>query len=340
MSGVTTPTNIANYYTPLSGSTLDALLSNRKWGGALGSPVNLTYSFPYSTSITAAWASSYSDDREPSYTPSGLTITERMAAETALQQWANVANISFTKVTETSTTAGDIRFAYTSAPEIFNAWGWAYYPDNYYPSGGDIWINPGSKYESFGPGSYNFSSLLHELGHALGLKHPFEDGILIPSDQDSAQYTVMSYTDHPYSLFLDVMYSNYHYRSDYTLITPQTPMLYDIAAIQYLYGANTHYKTGDDTYSFDAVTPFFMTIWDAGGNDTISVSNFSKGCSINLQAGQFSKITIESDPIPAGVTGWDLPTYDGTDNLAIAFGVTLENATGGGQRHADRQRSG
>ncbi len=331
MSGVTTPTSTAaSFFFFPSDTTITALLSGDKWGGGRpGIPVTLTYSLPYSTSSSSYWASYYSDSSEPSYAISGLTVTEQQAAEAALQQWANVANISFVKVAETNTTAGDIRFAYTSTPDILDAWGWAYYPDEIHPSGGDIWLNPQNKYKDFSVGSYNFSSLLHELGHALGLKHPFEDGITLPTALDSSQYTVMSYTDHPHATFLEVIYSRTRYQSDYSLITPQTPMLYDIAAMQYLYGANTSYKTGDDVYSFDVATPFFMTIWDAGGNDTISVSNFSKGCNINLQAGQFSKITIESDPIPTGVTGWEVPTYDGTDNLAIAFGVTLENATGG-----------
>lgn len=108
-------------------------------------------------------------------------------------------------------------------------------------------------------------------------------------------------------------------------------MLYDIAAMQYQYGANMAYRTGDDVYTFDPATPFFRTIWDAGGNDTISVSNFSKGCIVDLRAGEFSKITIEADST-AGYN-WTIappvPTYDGTDNLAIAYGTTIENAIGG-----------
>ncbi len=103
-------------------------------------------------------------------------------------------------------------------------------------------------------------------------------------------------------------------------------------AIQHLYGANLTYRTGDDVYSFDPSTPFLRTIWDAGGTDTISSSNFTKGCIIDLQQGHFSKITIESDPLPLGVT-WDDPpptaTYDGTDNLAIAYDAVIENAIGG-----------
>ncbi len=50
---------------------------------------------------------------------------------------------------------------------------------------------------------------------------------------------------------------------------PTTPMVLDIAAIQYLYGANTTYHAGDDIYTFDDTTTYHETIWDAGGSDTI-----------------------------------------------------------------------
>jgi hypothetical protein len=319
MGGITAPVSSVNYAVQSSTiTTVDALLEGVKWGGATGTGVTLGYSFPYADSTTAYWATDYSDDNEPGYSPSGFSSSQQVAAEAALQQWANVAAVNFAEVTETSTTAGDIRFAFTRAPDIFNYWGWSYFPEATHPCGGDIWVNPEFTYESWAEGSYNFSSLMHEIGHALGLKHPFEGYPLLPDSQDSTQYTLMSYTEHPHSLYLD--------NGVYSHIQPSTPMLYDIAAVQYLYGANTTWHTGNDTYSFDPADPFFMTIWDAGGTDTITVSNFSSNCIIDLQAGHFSKIAIASDHAPPH---WTQPTYDGTDNLAIAYNVTIENAIGG-----------
>ncbi len=68
------------------------------------------------------------------------------------------------------------------------------------------------------PGGPGFQTLLHELGHALGLKHPFEEDIHLPSGQDNTGNTLMSYTDvgGPYSAF--------------------SP--YDIAALNWLYGGD------------------------------------------------------------------------------------------------------
>jgi hypothetical protein len=112
-------------------------------------------------------------------------------------------------------------------------------------------------------------------------------------------------------------------------IEPSTPMLYDIAAIQYLYGKNTATRAGNDSYTFDPDEPFFMCIWDGGGTDTITVSNFSAGCTINLTDGKFSSITILPDPYPGGTDPNASAIYNGSNNLSIAFGCTIENATGG-----------
>jgi hypothetical protein len=109
-------------------------------------------------------------------------------------------------------------------------------------------------------------------------------------------------------------------------------MINDIAAIQYVYGANISYQTGNNTYTFDPATPFLHTIWDAGGNDTISIANFTAGSVIDLQAGHYSSLRMAPEQSPAGIVWNTAPpatTYDGTNNLGIAYGVTIENAIGG-----------
>lgn len=313
---------------------IDSLLDDIKWGGVVGTGAVLTYSFPWSALTTAYWATNpdYSALGEPS-AAAALNLIQQVAARAALTSWSNIANLTFTAVTESVSSVGDIRFAWTDKTEP-GAAAWAYMPDNYHANGGDVWLSKpaiGSYPLSFWlAGEYGYSILIHELGHALGLKHPFAGSPVLSAGQDSKQYSVMSYTDHAHNLFRRVTAESHgSYSFDYIYVEPETPMLYDIAAIQYLYGRNTTYHAGNDTYTFDLRTPFFRTIWDAGGTDTISVSNFAKGCNIDLQAGRFSKITIESDPLPSGYVGGSVPTYDGTDNLAIAFGTVIENAVGG-----------
>ena len=321
-----------------------ALLARVKWGGAAGLGASVSYSFPWLDGAAAVFSgyngAPYSSTGENAATYHfGLTAVQQAAARGALAQWSDVANLSFQEVADTSTNVGDIRFAWTSASQtVFGggtAWGWGYYPNSYWPQGGDVWLSTqGGGYSDpdWSAGSYNYLSLIHEIGHALGLKHPFEGSPLLPAASDNRQYTVMSYTDAPHSLFVRVTHNpNGSVAWNSFSVEPHTPMLDDIAAMQHLHGANLAYHAGDDVYTFDPSTPFFRTLWDAGGNDTISVANFSAACVIDLWPGDFSKIAIASDST-AGYN-WSVappaPTYDGTDNLAIAYGAVIENAVGG-----------
>lgn len=311
---------------------IDALLdeTHEKWGGALGSGANLSFSFPWLNGKLAWWQSpSYSTDNEPGATQHfGFNAVQVSAARSALQAWADVANLQFTELSESSTNVGDFRFAFSSAVPS-SAWGWASYPNDYWASAADVWVN--TKYASeadWSVGSYNFEALMHEIGHGLGLKHPGNYGggaaPYLSSALDDRNHTIMSYNDendvYPEAGYVNGVWDWKHY-----YVNHETPMVLDIAAIQYLYGANNSYRVGNDTYTFDSATPFYRTIWDAGGTDTIDVGNYTLGCVIDLTPGHYSSLRIA----PASNTGGATPTYDGTDCLGIAYDCLIENAIGG-----------
>ena len=311
----------------LSGiSTLDPLLNpnHEKWAGSSGGDVALTYSFPWAEGAAAYWQSPYSLDSEPyAAVHIALNAAQRVAAANALQTWADVAALTFTLVAESESNAGDFRIAFSSAVGS-GIWGWSRYPNSYWACSADIWINPSIATQSdWTTTSYNSFALIHEIGHGLGLKHPGNynasggttPGPYLPVELDSRSYTVMSYISSKFYFFDST-------HNQYFIVYPQGPMVYDIAAIQYLYGANNNYRTGDDHYDFDPSTPFYSSIWDAGGNDTVDLSNFTTNCDIDLTPGHYSSIRYSNEGVASSM-------YDGTNNLGIAFGVIIENATGG-----------
>ncbi|HLO76566.1 MAG TPA: M10 family metallopeptidase, partial [Magnetospirillum sp.] len=305
MSTPTTNTvSVSSVITSGLTSYVSPLVYGYKWGGATGAAVDLTYSFP--TGATPSHVDSYGSGEWAGY--SSLSDAQRADATAALATWAAVANITFTQTTDDASTVGDLRFALSTAVDTAGAGAWAYYPNNS-PVGGDIWLGPNTFAGSSSTGTYAYLALIHEIGHALGLSHPFGgsgSGATLSADLDNFNHTLMSYTT--------VTGASNNWANYYCT----TPMLYDIAAIQYLYGANMSYHTGDDTYTFSTTTRYWQTIWDGGGNDTIAVTG-SDATAINLTAGEFSRI------------GADISYSNGTfdNSIAIAFGVTIENASGG-----------
>lgn len=197
----------------------------------------------------------------------------------------------FTDLTfvETSTADAGITFGLANLTG-YN--GLAYKPsgDGVGSSASDVWLDSDHAGTSFSPGSQAYATLLHELGHALGLDHP-----TLPTVEENQQYTIMAALPHP--SFPETV-SSYQ--------------LYDVAALQYLYGANSSFGAGDDTFDFAALDSRTATIWDGGGHDLIDMSAATHAVDLDLSAGAFSTVAAS-----------------GTDNIAIAFGTTIEDAIGG-----------
>jgi serralysin len=258
-----------------------AMLSGTKWGGPLApTPLTLTYSFPtgfasfisgYSNGTNGEWGSWYQ-----------ATTSERAAFTAALGAWASVSGLRFVQVADNAATVGEIRFALTDVGLATEA-GHAYSPTDH-PSAGDVWMKQGSWHvlrdSAVARGSYDYLSLLHEIGHAIGLKHPFEGAAILPAGFDSYFYTVMSYSAKP---GLD----------NYASFYPTTPMYWDMVAAQLLYGVDSATNAGNNTYTFLQGRHYWQTIYDAGGSDTI-IYKGSRDCTINLNWAAFSAL---SDPI-------------------------------------------
>jgi serralysin len=155
--------------------------------------------------------------------------------------------------------------------------------------GGAIHIK--SSTTDFSKGSYGFQTLLHEIGHSLYMKHPFEAPALDPA-QDTQANTVMSYhVSQPYAQNLGA---------------------FDLATLHYLYGVNAATRAGNDTYTLGE-----HYIWDGAGVDTLSAAGQAQAVSIDLAVGGWSWAGAKSDSVVAAGQSF------------IGFGTVIENATGG-----------
>lgn len=291
---------------------IDALLGPARWAAA--GPLLLGYGFPSAGSTWSLAPGEYSpagESAEPWNGFRGLTEDERAAVRVALQAWASVADIRFVEVPDDGASQGTLRFAWTaSGPDEQS--------HTYEVAGSekaaDVWLNADAPWDDgFGPGSYGLSTLVHEIGHALGLGHPFEGAMQLPPAEEGYASSVMSYTAYAGS------------PGSWVDFEPTTPMPYDILAIQHLYGANTAYRSGDDTYVFRQGESYLETLWDAGGTDTIVWDASAQGGLIDLRAGAWSQL---GDARTYWSADFSESWPDG-DTVAIAFGVQVENAVGG-----------
>ncbi len=187
--------------------------------------------------------------------------------------------------------------AFYPGPGVFNE------ISEYATEDGDIFMNFANNIiatSSFEDGSDGFVTIIHELGHALGLKHPFEAEFGRPDFNQISRtdilnvdwFTMMSYTD--------------PFESEVERWDPATPMLLDVLALQYMYGANTETNAGDTTHVLQDVD-YQYSIWDPSGIDVIDLSNMSEGWRVALP-------NFQDTPLVDTRSGFALPQseYDGS----------------------------
>lgn len=300
-----TPRAAAGGSVPASGDpSIDGLLSGLGWSDRPGEGIVLSYSFPTSASV---YPRGYSAADEPGNGFAALSAVQRDAVRIALGLWSDVADIRFVEVEEGS---GEpvMRFAATRAARTAQA----YFPADD-AAAGDVWLGRSFPTEDgYEPGSYELLVLVHEIGHALGLKHPHEAELIptkLPRALDQLGFTVMSYR-----AYAGAPVDRPFLGEDF----PSTPMLLDIEAVQYLYGANEATAAGDTVYAFAAGEPVWRTLYDAGGTDTIDLSDLAERVRLDLRPGALSEVGPPAD------TGG--PAQRKT--LAIARSTLIEDAIG------------
>lgn len=224
--------------------------------------------------------------------------TQRAEARDSIQFWDDLIAPTFV---EKNGQGADILFANSADP----AQAYAYYPgDGGYKFQSDVFIadpelNTSNNWLGFN--GYGATTLIHELGHTLGLSHPGAYNgagattYLSQAEyaQDSEQYSIMSYWSPSETGARIVDFSTFLFGN------AQTPMVHDILAIQAAYGADLTTRTNDTVYGFNSTADrdvfdfeqnIFpnVAIYDAGGNDTIDMSGFNASVFVDLHDGSFS----------------------------------------------------
>jgi Ca2+-binding RTX toxin-like protein len=331
---------------------IDSALIGSKWAMS-----EITYSFPTDGS---QYPDPY-DTGQPDFQVE-LNAAQKAAAQYAFSLISSYTELTFRQINEGENGEhATLRLSQTLDPDVGSAMG--YFPGPNYDSG-DIWFGRTSQpyYDTPTKGSWGFSTFLHEIGHTMGLKHGHQDytksdlGVYFgldestprygsqatPTNHDGQAWTLMSYRSDPNQLGATVFQGDAHNQ-------PQTYMQNDIAALQYMYGANYTTNATDTIYSWsettgqmflngvgEAVAPnsntIFMTLWDGGGNDTFDLQNYDNGVAVDLRPGGFT--TLSADQLAnnrAYTDGFNLAP----GNVATALlyqGNTaslIENAIGG-----------
>ena len=283
-----------------SGDVLDGLLSGARWIGGV-----ITYSDP---NTAADYPSSYSSDLDGD----GISAQKEGFSRVSSKQLAVIRAVldadgsgtvaahagftveGFTRLSVSyagaGSGAGDLRYARTSDTET----AYAYKPSP--AMGGDVWL--GKSGRSPVAGNYDYFTLLHETGHALGLKHAHEASGFgkMATSWDSVEFSVMSYRS-----YVGASTGSYEFED---AGAPQSFMMLDIAALQHMYGADFTTNAGNTVYSWRpgsgityvdglaGITPvanrIFATVWDGGGTDTYDLSAYSTDLRIDLRPGKSS----------------------------------------------------
>ena len=278
--------------TKTNNAEIDGLLGGTKWTGTI------TYSFPDSP---ADYLSGYSFKNEPNTGFSQAPAAEQTAINYAVGLILSYTNAS---IVYAGTNSANVQIAQSSAA---NPTSYAYYPSNSTTgTGGDVWFGNAYDYTQAKLGNYFFTTALHELGHAFGLKHSQETGgvanVAVPAAHDDSEFTLMSYRSYVGGPLTGYTNEAFGY--------PETYMANDILALQTLYGANFTSHSENTTYSWNPATGqefingvgqpapgggvggsanrVFMTVWDGGGIDTYDLSNYTTSAVLNLNPGASS----------------------------------------------------
>ena len=192
---------------------------------------------------------------------------------------------------------------------------YAYFPSTQFSVGSDIFIdndrlNP--ERISANKTNYDYEVIVHELGHALGLKHSFaplgDNEYFLPQFEDTSRLTAMTYSE-------DAHFFNGEFRP------------FDYLTLVKVYGINPNYKAEDNVYTFSPTGGVYII--DGAGTDTIDVSMENANAFIDLRENSHSYLGVKHEYISASFQ-MTISSHSIIENVLTGYGDdhVIGNASG------------
>lgn len=277
---------------------LDDATYRFNFDAAVGTPATVTYSFP--NVMPASYTGEDALDWQP------FSEAQRSATREILNLLQQQTKLTFQEVNESSGVTGTMRFGNNTQT---TSAGYAYMPNSTRSDkDADTWMASGAD-KPVVIGDYTWQTLVHEIGHAIGLNHPGNYNAGESKNADAVGNFLSVNED---AFFNSVM----SYRQSNQDINAIWFMPYDMLALRYLYGRND-YAVGNTTYSYsDATGAQITNIIDDGGVDTLNFSAVTTAVVVNLTPGSYSSV----GKLPSG--------GNALANLTTAWDAVIENVVG------------
>ncbi|MDA9034680.1 hypothetical protein N9H74_04150, partial [Hyphomicrobiales bacterium] len=267
--------------------------------------------------------------------------------ENILDMTSEIFKITFEEVEYEK---AQIKFSLFTSTNELGITNYANYPSN--TPGNHVLVADESDFEdpdwnAVSPGGYIYDTAVHELGHNLGLSHPFA-GYPDTSGYAESYYANTLFTVMAYAAFWSKDIDIYELNSPITFnsgtssisgISKDTKYGFldsyninqtggwgrdDLLTLEYMYGLRENYKNTDTIYSWSDKENLYETIHDMGGNDTINLSNYVWDMDVDLNPGSVSEVGVGQERIQ-----WNNSNGEKTgDVFILSWQTTIENYKG------------